>query len=252
MAHQEPSRKVAMALLAHPDDAEFLCGGTLIRLVDTGWEVHIVTLTAGDCGSATLPAEEISGIRRREGRSAAESIGGSYHCLEELDLNVIYNQATIAKATDIMRRIAPSLVFAHARHDYMMDHEHAHQLARSATFNFSIPNASKLPLVENSTVPWLYYCDPVEALDPYTGEHVTPTTYVDISDQLPRKVDMLACHVSQREWLRSHHGMDEYIDSMKRFGELRGKEIGTSCAEAFLLHRGHAYPHSDLLGELFS
>ena len=241
-----------MTLLAHPDDAEFLCGGTLIRLVDAGWEVHVVTFTAGDCGSVTLPPEEIAAIRRQEGRAAAESIGGTYHCLEEIDLNVFFDRATNKKVTDLMREIAPSLVFAHARHDYMMDHEHAHGLARSATFNFSIPNASKLPLVENSAIPWLYYCDPVEALDPYTGQHVVPTTYVDIAEQLPQKIDMLACHASQREWLRSHHGMDEYIASMKRHGELRGQEIGTSCAEAFLQHRGHAYPQSDLLGELFN
>jgi hypothetical protein len=32
---------VALALLAHPDDAEILCAGTLIRLADAGWQIHI-------------------------------------------------------------------------------------------------------------------------------------------------------------------------------------------------------------------
>jgi LmbE family N-acetylglucosaminyl deacetylase len=42
------SPKVALSLLAHPDDAECLCGGTLIRLRDAGWDVHIASMTPGD------------------------------------------------------------------------------------------------------------------------------------------------------------------------------------------------------------
>ena len=53
-----------LAFAAHPDDAEILCAGTLIRLADAGWKVHIATATAGDCGSMTLPANEIAEIRR--------------------------------------------------------------------------------------------------------------------------------------------------------------------------------------------
>jgi len=45
------TRRVALTLLAHPDDAEILCGGTLIRLREIGYEVHIATMTPGDCGS---------------------------------------------------------------------------------------------------------------------------------------------------------------------------------------------------------
>lgn len=66
MTTKESLRRVALSFLAHPDDAEILCAGTLIRLRDLGWEVRVVTATAGDCGSATLPAEEIAEIRRSE------------------------------------------------------------------------------------------------------------------------------------------------------------------------------------------
>ncbi|MCS7034933.1 MAG: PIG-L family deacetylase, partial [Phycisphaerae bacterium] len=64
-------RRVCLALMAHPDDAEILCGGTLIRLAKLQWQVHIATLTAGDCGSSTLPAHQIARIRQREARAAA-------------------------------------------------------------------------------------------------------------------------------------------------------------------------------------
>lgn len=243
-------RKVALSLLAHPDDAEILCAGTLIRLVEAGWEVHIVTATAGDCGSTTLPKAEIAAIRRGEGTAAAESIGATYHCLEECDVNVIFNKAANRKAIDLFRQVAPSLVFTHPRHDYMLDHEQVHQLARSASFGYPVPNASSLPLVKGSAIPWLYYCDPIEGTDPYTGECVQPTKRVDISKTIDAKTEMLACHASQREWLRSHHGMDEYIEAMKRHSAMRGAELGTEYAEAFTQHRGHPFPQTDILQEL--
>ena len=58
---------------------------------------------------------------------------------------------------------------------------------------------------------------------------------------------MLASHASQREWLRQHHGMDEYILSMKRLAETRGSEIGVPFAEGFRQHLGHAYPQDNII-----
>jgi LmbE family N-acetylglucosaminyl deacetylase len=239
-------------LLAHPDDAEILCAGTLIRLADAGWEIHIATVAAGDCGSMTLGRNEIAAVRRQEGIAAAAKIGATYHCLDEADVQVVFDKTANRKAIDLLREVAPTLLFTHPRHDYMMDHEQTHLLARSAAFSYPAPNASTLPLVEGSAIPWLYYCDPVEGRDPYTGELVTPTTLIDVTGQLDRKAEMLACHASQRDWLRSHHGMDEYIEAMKRHGALRGDEAGVEFAEAFVQHRGHPFPQNDLLMELLS
>lgn len=244
------SRRVALSLLAHPDDAEFLCVGTLIRLAEAGWEIHIATVAAGDCGSATLPRDQIAAVRSGEGFAAAKTIGATYHCLEEPDIQVVFDKTTNRKTIDLLRRIAPTLLFTHPRHDYMLDHEQVHLLARGAAFSYPIPNASTLPLPSGSAIPWLYYCDPVEGRDPYTLAPIVPTTYVDISAQIDRKIEALACHTSQREWLRSHHGMDEYIDSMKRHSTQRGAEAGVAYAEAFVQHRGHPFPQTDLLAEL--
>lgn len=248
--NSSPQRRVALSLLAHPDDAEILCAGTLIRLADSGWEVHIATVANGNCGSMTMSRNEIAAVRRKEGIAAAAKINAEYHTLDEPDVEVVFDKATNRKALDLLRRIAPTLLFTHPRHDYMLDHEQVHQLARSTAFGYAIPNASDLPLVPGSAIPWLYYCDPVEGRDPYTTELVKPTTYVDISNQLDRKTAMLACHASQRDWLRAHHGMDEYIEAMKRFSAERGRQCGVSYAEAFVQHRGHPFPQSDLLAEL--
>lgn len=244
------NRKVALSFLAHPDDAEMLCAGTLIQLADAGWEIHVASATAGDCGTMLYSAEEISAIRQEEGRRAAAMIGATYHCLGELDGRVVYDKPAVQKTIELFRRIAPGLVFTHPRSDYMMDHEMVCLLARGASFMYGAPNVSAAPLLPGSGVPYLYYCDPVEGIDPL-GRPVEPTTLVDISGQFVRKADMLACHASQREWLRAHHGMDEYVDSMRRFSTSRGKLMGTTAAEGFIQHRGHPYPADDLLTKLF-
>ncbi|HZN66219.1 MAG TPA: PIG-L deacetylase family protein [Tepidisphaeraceae bacterium] len=250
MASQQPERKTALAFLAHPDDAEFLCAGTLIRLRDAGWEVHIATATPGDCGSATQDRWEISAVRTNEARRAASLIGATYHCLDERDIFVVFDKPTLKKAIDLFRRVSPSLVFTHAAKDYMMDHEMVSLLARAASFAYGIPNVSHdVPRPAGAVVPYLYYCDPFEGVDPY-GNPSNPTTLIDITAVYDRKAEMLACHASQREWLRAHHGMDEYMEAMRRHAASRGKLAGALYAEGFVQHRGHSYPHDDLLSHL--
>ncbi len=63
---------VVLTILAHPDDAEFLCAGTLIRLVrEHGFEAHLASMTPGDCGSMDRPPDEISRTRRSEAATLA-------------------------------------------------------------------------------------------------------------------------------------------------------------------------------------
>ena len=242
--------KTALAFFAHPDDAEFVCAGTLIRLKSLGWSIHIASATRGDCGTMTYSREQISAIRTQEATEAAKLIGASYDTLDERDLMVVYDKPTIQKALDLFRSISPALVFTHAPKDYMMDHEMVSMLARCASFGYGAPNASQLPRAPQSMVPHLYYCDPPEGIDPL-GNPIVPTTFVDVTEQMPMKTKMLACHASQREWLRAHHGVDEYLESMRRQSGHRGGQSKVNYAEAFVQHRGHSYPPDDLLASLF-
>lgn len=239
----------ALTFLAHPDDAEILCAGSLIRLAELGWEIHIVTATPGDCGTMTQTRWDISSIRTNEAKAAAAMIGATYHCLDEHDGLVVYDKQTVQKATDLFRRIAPNLVFTHAQDDYMMDHVEVSKLARAASFVYGAPNISAHPLLPGSKIPHLYYCDPIEGISSL-GRPADVTTAINVTDQHEKKLKMLAAHASQREWLRAHHGMDEYLEAVKRHDGERGKLINKPYAEAFLQHRGHAYPHNDLLKEL--
>ena len=79
---------------------------------------------------------------------------------------------------------------------------------------------------------------------------MVPQYYVDISTTFEVKQQMLACHDSQRAWLRAQHGVDEYLESQRRWSARRGSEISVPFAEAFRQHLGHPYPHDNILQQL--
>jgi len=240
---------IILSVLAHPDDAEILCAGALIRLArEKGWQVHIATMTPGDCGSAELPPDRIAEVRRAEGARAAGLIGARYHCLEERDLRIYYADGPLEKVTRLLRQVRPRVVLTHAPSDYMLDHEVTSTLARAATFAAPIPNflADRGLPPPLDHIPHLYYCDPIEAKDPL-GRAAEAGLLIDVSAVIDTKAAMLAAHASQRDWLLKHHGMDQYLQAMREFAALRGREAGVAYAEGFRQHKGHAYPQDDLL-----
>jgi len=244
--------KVAIAILAHPDDAEFLCAGTFTRLIrEHGWAVHIASMTAGDCGSMLYPPVEIAWVRRKEGVTAASVIGGTFHCLEERDLRVMYNEPTVEKVVDLLSRVRADVVFTHSPDDYHPDHEATSKIVRTATFAAPIPNfmfgRHAHPPLEH--IPHLYYCDPLEGKDIF-GREVPPNFCVDISEVIEVKEQMLASHASQRDWLMKHHGVDNYLISMRETSKVQGDRIGVKFAEGFRQHLGHSYPQDNLIGKL--
>jgi LmbE family N-acetylglucosaminyl deacetylase len=243
---------VILSILAHPDDAEFLCGGTLIRLArEHGWEVHIASMTAGDCGSMELPAEEIARVRRGEGAAAAALIGATYHCLEERDLLICYNERTLERVIRLLRSVRPRIVLTHSPADYLLDHEVTSTVVRAAVFAAPVPNflAERNLGASLERIPHLYYCDPIEGKDAL-GQVVEPQFCIDISQVLETKVAMLSAHASQRDWLLKHHGMDHYVQSMRDWSAQRGRPAGVGHAEGFRQHLGHGYPQDNLLGKV--
>lgn len=239
-----------LTILAHPDDAEILCGGVLVRLRrEHGWDVHIATMTPGDCGSAEHTAEEISRLRRAEGAAAAAVLDGTYHCMEERDLLVNYNESTLVKITRLLRRVKPRVVVTHSPDDYHLDHEMTSKVVRAATFAAPVPLFDRGDLKPLDHIPHLYYCDPVEGKDA-VGRDVKPHFCVDVSSVIDTKAEMLLRHASQRNWLLKHHGVDNYIDSMKAWSGERGKEHGVAYAEGYRQHLGHSYPQDNLIATL--
>jgi len=238
--------KTVLSLLAHPDDAEFMCTGTLALLAQKGWEIHIATMTPGDCGSVEHNREEISRIRRGEATQAVTLLEGGYHCLDCDDVFISYDRQTLLKAIKLLRQNRPTIVFAPSPSDYMVDHEITSQIAQTTCFAAGMPNIEMEDIEPFLSVPYLYYVDAVEGKDKF-GREIPPDILVDISDVIDLKEQMLCCHQSQRNWLLEHHGIDEYVQSMRRFAESRGKLINRRFAEGFRQHLGHAFPQENIL-----
>jgi len=238
-----------LAYMCHPDDVEMLVGGTLHVLKSVGWELGVATMTSGDRGSAVHSREEIAAIRLKEAKAAADFLGAWYCCTGFKDMEVFSNFENMRKVVEVMRSFDPDVVIAHSPVDYMLDHEEASRLVRGAIFANAMPLFSTLaspaaPL--GRVTPVLYYADPIEGLDPM-GNRLFPQFYVDIGDQMENKREMLSRHASQREWLRSYHGVDEYLDRMTAWGAQYGRESGFRFAEGLRQHLGHGHPHDPIL-----
>jgi LmbE family N-acetylglucosaminyl deacetylase len=241
---------VVLSVLAHPDDAEFLCAGVLARLVrEHGWQAHIASMTPGDCGSAEMAADEISRVRRAEGARAAAVLGAAYHCLEERDLRVTYSDRALEKVVRLMRQVRPRVLLTHSPADYMLDHEMTSMLGRAAAFAAAVPNFAPGPEPALERIPHLYYCDAAEGKDLF-GRPVEPGFLVDVSAVIDTKAEMLTCHASQRNWLLRQHGMDHYVQTMRDWSAHRGRAAGVAFVEGYRQHLGHSYPQDNLLGRV--
>jgi N-acetylglucosamine malate deacetylase 1 len=247
-----PNAINVLALFAHPDDAEFLCAGTLAQLAARGAKIHMATLTAGDCGSTTLPPARISAVRKKEASRSAALIGARYHCLKSKDLLVFYDRPHLNKVMELVRQTRPSLVLTHSPVDYMIDHETVSHLCQSACFGAMAPNfktGARHPAPPLQGVPHLYYADAFGRRD-ILGIKIESAISVNISATLKRKEEMLACHDSQQAWLKAQQKIPETISTMRKMAKEAGKRAGLRWAEGFRQHLGQGFPASNLLKEL--
>ncbi len=244
--------KKVLAVGAHPDDIEFIAGGTLALLSQKGYEIHIATICSGNMGTKSYNPRDIAEIRFKEATESAKIIGASYESLGESDLRVIFDNRTRSKVVEIIRRTEPDIVFTNFPQDYMPDHEITADLVWDACFNASVPNYftdEANPAKPTDKVPFLYYGDGIMGLDRF-GAKIRLDFYVDISSVIETKEKMLMKHESQRSWLKDQHGMDEYILSMRKWSETRGKEAGVKFAEGFIQHKGHPFPTKNILEDI--
>ena len=234
-----------LAVGAHPDDVEIMCAGTLALLKEKDCKIQIATITNGDLGSATLSKNEIASIRKAEAAKSAKLLDADYYCLDNHDIFLTYDEPTLLKTIELIRKTKPDVVITQSRQDYMIDHEVTSKLVQTACFTAAIKNI-KTESEPFDKIPYLYYMDALEGKDIY-GVKIEPSMIADISETIEMKEEMLKCHDSQRSWLMLHNGIDEYVHSMKNFSAMRGKQIGKRYGEGFRQHLGSAYPQNNIL-----
>lgn len=227
----------ALALAAHPDDIEFMMAGTLLRLKDAGWEIHYWNLSSGNQGTDHLPAAEIARIRRKEAAEAARLAGAVFHAPITDDLEIFYDRALLAKVAAGVRVVAPEIVLTHYPRDYMEDHSNTARLAVTAAFSRGMVNyATDPPRPPTSQPVALYHAMPYGLRDPLRRT-VTPDVYVDVSGVIDRKVAMLACHCSQKDWLDVSQGQGAYLQTLRDMSLAMGQQSGRyTYAEGWFRH----------------
>ena len=210
---------------AHPDDVECAAGGTAARYALQGDKVFFCVATNGNCGSSTLPADEIAAIRHQEALAGAAVIGAELIHLDFDDEFLMDSVETRHAFIEAFRAARADVIFCHWREDYNPDHSISGMLVDECASMALIPNiktASK-PI---DKIPHVYF------MDTPAGVNFAPEAYVDITKTFDTKVKMVGCHASQGQWMTDLFGYD-LTAFLKIPAKYRGLQASCPMAEAF-------------------
>jgi len=191
-----------LVVLAHPDDPEFYCGGTIARWSASGRDITYCLLTRGDKGSDddSLSTKELAEIREVEQRAAAKTLGvHKVMFLNELDGYVLPTLDLRRDIVRVIRQVKPQVVVTcdptnfFPRSTYI---NHAdHRAAGQATLDAVYPAArSSLYFPELSQEEGL---QPYKVREVYIAGAQHPNITVDITDFFSQLVAALGEHRSQ-------------------------------------------------------
>ncbi len=176
-----------LAVMAHPDDAELLCGGTLLKSADRGERVGVLDLTDGEMGSKGSVE-----TRRREAERAAEVLGLAVRRRAGLPDSALRNTLEARqRVAGIFRALRPRVVVTHWLEGRHPDHREAAQLTYDAAFlsglkNFDADGAPHRP-------------EKIVHAIAFREDAPHPSLVVDITATIDRKLEALACFESQFE-----------------------------------------------------
>jgi LmbE family N-acetylglucosaminyl deacetylase len=218
-----------LVVVAHPDDAEFGCGGSVAAWVGEGRAVVYCILTSGNRGSddPAMTPERLAAIREEEQRAAARALG-----VEEV-LFLGYPDGELEDTREARRDVVRAI--RHVRPDRLVtqnpfpslnpysghrDHRHAGRLALDAVYPYA---RDQLHFPELLAEGWR----PHKVREVYLMGHDDPDLALDITPTMERKLAALRCHASQ---LRDFAAVEARV--RERAADL-GKPHGYTYAEAF-------------------
>lgn len=215
-----------LAITCHPDDMEVACAGTLLKCKKRGDRVVVCHLSSGNLGHVIIPPEELIPMRAKEAETSGKLAGFEviYGGFNDLD---IYdnNKEARDKVVEVIKTVKPDFIITHDPNDYMPDHTAVSRLVFDASFAATLPNYASKADGAARLVP-IYY------MDTLAGVNFNPTEYVDVTDEIDKKIDMLNCHESQIVWMRDHDHID-FPDMVKTCSKYRGFQSGCEYAEAY-------------------
>ena len=199
--------------------------------------------------------QECAAVRLKEAKAACEVLGARFYPPIYADMEACYTTVNLKKVAAVVRMAKPSILLAHSPQDYMEDHEIACKLAVSAAFSHGMPNLVSDPPVDVYMEPvTVYHAQPIGNTTPL-GELVRPHLFVDESDVIDKKIEALACHASQKQWLDESQGQDSYLETAREMSREVGHISGKfEYAEGWRRHQhwGFCGPDDDPLRDALS
>ncbi|HEY7140158.1 MAG TPA: PIG-L deacetylase family protein [Methylomirabilota bacterium] len=218
-----------LVVVAHPDDAEFGCAGSVARWVADGCEVFYCLLTSGNRGSddPTMTSERLAAVREAEQRAAARALGvKDVAFLRYPDGEVEDTREARRDVVREIRRARPDRIVTQnpfgSLNPYSghRDHRHAGRLALDAVYPYARDRMHFPELLAEGF-------EPHKVRQVYLMGHDEPDVVLDITATMGRKLEALRCHASQ---LRDFPGVEGRV--RERAADL-GKPHGYTYAEAF-------------------
>lgn len=187
-----------LLITAHPDDAEFGVAGSVARWTDEGRSVAYVVCTSGGKGSGdrNMTPQKLIGIREKEQRAAATSLGvREVVFLGYEDQGIEDTPAFRKHLVQMIRLFKPEIVISsdpYRKYIWHRDHRVLGQVVVDALFPFARDHMAYPDLLAKGYEPHKVK----EAL--FFG--ADDNNYrVDISATIDRKIEALKCHESQME-----------------------------------------------------
>lgn len=203
---EEPDGPV-LVVMAHPDDPEFFCGGSIARWAGEGREIFYLLLTRGDKGADEpgVDPAQLAKTRSDEQRAAARVLGvKEVRFLDYHDGELRVDQALRRDVTRVVRQIRPYTVVTSDPGNYYFfsfvnhsDHRIAGHVALDAVWPGARSALYHPELYEEEGL------EPHKVMEVYIAGAVHPDTNVDITDYFELKMKALAEHTSQIEGLEA-------------------------------------------------
>lgn len=172
-----------LAIAAHPDDVEQTCGGSLIKMAETGYRTGVLDLTAGDMGTRGTPEQRVAESEVAGKQMLLAWRGNMYFPDARLQNDLSARMSLAVRIRELKPRVV-ILPYWEARHP---DHYRAGELAYEACF------LAGLKKLDEYTEPHR----PYKVLYSSIYANVTPSFVVDISAQFERRMSALLSYKSQ-------------------------------------------------------
>jgi bacillithiol biosynthesis deacetylase BshB1 len=215
------------AICAHPDDAELVMGGTILRAVAAGRRVAMVDLTRGESGSRGTPE-----TRAAEAAEAARILGAAHReslALPDAGLQVIPEQKDVLVAA--LRRLRPRVVLLQHWKQRHPDHAAASRIVYDAAFLAGLRNYRPDLGAAFRPAKLVYAATMTEAND------IRPSFVVDVTAVWETKLSAIAAFASQFTRVPGETGvlpLDRFREAVELAARRHGQQIGVRYGEGFV------------------